>query len=174
MQTLSKMMPPHSRSGGEVFRSSILGGVEGKETRLVVRRPTTPCVGHFLSHKQEQTTILSIHAAEQAAKLTQKASIFTSTAPSNVVRRLPLGKIRQLGRLLAIVEKLVHRNFQSPGHFLQRFDGRDGMAVFNAGDIASKQSRLLLDVPLRKLFFLPHGAQSIPDNHVGITSCRYE
>src|SRR6266851_1843121 len=138
METLNKMMPPRSQSGREVFRSSFLGGVEGKETRLVVRRPTTSCVGHFLSHKKEQTTILSIHAAEQAAKLTQKASIFTSTAPGDVVRRLPLGKIRQLGRLLAIVEKLVHGNLQSPGHFLQRFDGRDGMAVFNAGDVATK------------------------------------
>src|SRR6266436_6958040 len=172
METLSKMMPPHSRSGGEVFRSSFLGGVEGKGPRLVARRPTTSRVGHFLSHREEQAAILSIHTAEQAAKLTQKASIFTSTAPGDVVR--PLGKIRQLGRLLAIVEKLVHGNFHGAGQFLQRFDGRDRMTVFNAGDIASKQSRLLLDVPLREVFFLSHGAQSISDNHVAITSYPQE
>src|SRR6266403_83839 len=174
METLSKMMPPHSRSGGEVFRSSFLGGVEGKGPRLVARRPTTSCVGHFLSHREEQAAILSIHSAEQAAKLTQKASIFTSTAPGDVVRRLPLGKIRQLGRLLAIVEKLVHGNFHGAGHFLQRFDRRNCVPVLDAGDVTAKQSRLLLDVPLREVFFLPHGVQSISDNHVGITSYPQE
>ena len=100
----------------------------------------------------EEACDLLLPPCQQTAKLAQKARIFATTAPGDVVRRLALGKIRQFGRLLAIVEKLVHGNFQSPGQFLQRFDGRNRMPVFNAGDVATKQSRPLLDVPLRKFF----------------------
>jgi hypothetical protein len=44
------------------------------------------------------------------------------------------------------------------------------MAIFNARDIATKQSCALFDVPLGELLFFAQGAKAITDNHVGSVS----
>jgi hypothetical protein len=44
------------------------------------------------------------------------------------------------------------------------------MAIFDARDIAAKQSCALFDVPLGKLLVFAQGAKSITDNHFGIVS----
>src|SRR5260221_11302276 len=46
-------------------------------------------------------------------------------------------KGRDFRRGFPVVEKLVHGNFKGAGHFLQRFDARDGVAVLDARDVAA-------------------------------------
>jgi len=72
-------------------------------------------------------------------------------SPNNVVGGLPLQKIRELRRLLAIVEELVKRHFQSPSELLQRFDSGNRVAIFNAGYVAPKQSCCMSNNTFRHL-----------------------
>src|SRR6266704_116535 len=50
--------------------------------------------------------------------------------------------------LLAITEKLIHQDFKGPAHFSQRSDGRDCMAILNAGDITA--SLRFVTLPVRR------------------------
>jgi len=72
-----------------------------------------------------------------------------------------LGRFGSLWKLLALVEKLVHRNVQRASHLFQRFDGRDRMAILNAGDVAAKQFLPLLDYSLGRVAFLLQRSQPI-------------
>jgi len=57
-------------------------------------------------------------------------------------------------------------------HLLQRFDGRDSMAILDAGNIATKQARTLFNVALGELFGLAHFAEAVSNNHAGIVALR--
>ena len=126
--------------------------------------------GHLLSHVKQEPTVAFFNATHQPAKLVQKTSLFPGAAPDDIVSALALRKVGEFGRFFSVIEELIERDFQSARHFLERFNGRNGMAIFHAGDIAAKQSGALFDVPLGKLFFFAQGAKPIADNHVGIVS----
>src|ERR1700674_5925072 len=70
-------------------------------------------VGHLLGHVQDEFTIPFVHFAQQAAKLVEKACIFTDAAPGNSIGRLPLGEIRQYRRLFAGVKELIEWAIES-------------------------------------------------------------
>src|SRR5215470_593880 len=94
--------------------------------------------GHFLGHIQNQFAICFVGFAQQAAKFVEKTRIFAGAAPSDVVTRLALREVRQLRRFLAVVEELIERHFESASKFLQRFNSRNGVAIFDAGDVAAE------------------------------------
>src|SRR5579864_5662995 len=126
--------------------------------------------GHLLSHVKQEPTVAFFNATHQPAKLVQKTSLFPGAAPNDFVGAFALRKVGKDGRFFSVIEELVKRDFQSASHFLERFNGRNGMAIFHARDIAAKQSGALFDVPLGKLFVFAQGAKPIADNHVGIVS----
>jgi hypothetical protein len=126
--------------------------------------------GHLLSHVKQEPTVAFFNATHKPAKLVQKTSLFPDAAPNDIVGAFALRKVGKHGRFFSVIEELVKRDFQSASHFLECFNGRNGMAIFHARDIASKQSSALFDVPLGKLFFLAQCAKPIADDHVGIVS----
>src|SRR5437667_11556930 len=93
-------------------------------------------VGHFLGHVQNELAISFFHFAQQAAKLVEKACIFTDAAPGDVIRRLPLGEIRQLRRFLTVIKELIEWALESASQLFQRLDGRDSMTIFEARNVA--------------------------------------
>jgi len=105
-------------------------------------------IGHFLGHVQQELAIFLVGFAQQATKLVEIARFLTGTAPGDIVGRSALGKVRQLRRLFAVVEELIKWAFEGARQFLQCFDGRDGVAIFNARDIASEETCTLLDITL--------------------------
>src|SRR5258707_3624602 len=129
-------------------------------------------VGHFLGHIENELAVTFFHFAQQAAKLVEKACIFTDAAPGDVVRRLALGEIRQLRRFLTVIKELIEWALESASEFFQRFDGRDSMAVFYAGNVATKQTRSLFDVALGEFLFFAECAKAVTNNHAGIIPCR--
>jgi hypothetical protein len=135
-----------------------------------VGNPSDLAGGHFLSHVKQKPTVAFFNATHEPAKLVQKTGLFPGAAPNDFVGAFALRKIGELGRFFSVIEELVKRDFQGASHFLERFDGRNGMAIFHARDIAAKQSGALFDVPLGKLFFFAQSAKPITDNHVGIVS----
>src|SRR2546422_11475109 len=83
-----------------------------------------------------------------------KTGVFAGAAPGNLVPSLAFREIGQLRRFLALVEELIEGDLKCAGHFLQRLDRRNRVAVFDAGDVATEKASALLDVALGKpLFF---------------------
>src|SRR5271157_913975 len=122
-------------------------------------------IGHFLRHIQQQLAIFLIRLAQQAAKLVEIASLFAGTAPGDIVRRSSLGEIGQLRRLLAVVEELIGWAFESTRQFFQRLNGRNGMAIFDAGNVTTQETGTLLDITLGEFLFLAQSAKTVTDNH---------
>src|SRR6267378_2965532 len=104
--------------------------------------------GHLLGHVEYQLAIPLFHFAQQATKLVEKACIFADAAPGDVIRRLPLGEIRQYGRLFAVIKELIEWALESACQLLQCFDGRDSMTILNTGNITTEQAGTLFDVAL--------------------------
>jgi len=129
--------------------------------------------GHLLSHVKQEPTVAFFDATHEPAKLVQKTSLFPDAAPNDFVGAFALQKVGEHGRFFSVIEELIKRDVQSARHFLQRFNGRHGMAIFDAGDVAAEQSGALFDVPLGKLFVFAQGAKPITDNHVGIVPQSY-
>jgi hypothetical protein len=107
-------------------------------------------VGHFLGHVEQEPAVRFFDFAEQPAKTTQITRVFPSTAPGDVVRALPLGKVRKLGRLFAIVEHLVERHFHGASQLLQGLYGGNGVTVLDTRDVTAKQAGALFNVALGK------------------------
>src|SRR5215470_56772 len=92
----------------------------------------TLSAGHLLGHVQNEFTICFVGLAQQAAKFVKKTRILAGAAPSDVVTRLALREVRQLRRFFTVVEELIKRHLESTSEFLQRFNSRHGMAIFDA------------------------------------------
>ena len=154
------------RCGYQSFLATIrhyLAKIKPRPSELVARSWSAGlCARHSLSHVKYQFAISFFCPGQQPPKFAEIPCVFPRTAPGDVIRRLPLWKIRQVGRLLSIVEKLVHWNFHRAGHFLQRFDGRHRMPVLNSGDVTAKQSSPLFNISLGELFFFPSRVSAKP------------
>src|SRR5579884_2145322 len=100
-----------------------------------------------------------------AAGADRSRSTGPAAAPGNLVRRLPLGQILQLGGFLVIIEQQIERNFQGPCQLFQRFDGWHGVPVLDAGDIAPEQPGPLFDFTLREPFGFAQSTETLADNH---------
>jgi hypothetical protein len=122
-------------------------------------------IGHLLGHVKEQLTILVIGLAQQAAKLVEETSFFAGATPGNVITRLALGQVRQLRRFFTVVEELIEWAFEGTRQLFQRFDGRDSVSIFNAGDVATKKAGTFLDITLGEFLFLAQSAKTVTDNH---------
>jgi hypothetical protein len=103
--------------------------------------------------------------AQQATKLIEIPGFLTGTPPSDIVGRLSLQEVRQLGRIFALVEELIKWAFQRASQLFQRFDGGDSMAILYARYVATKQTRTLFDVALREFLFFTHCAEALTNNH---------
>jgi hypothetical protein len=132
---------------------------------------TELAVGHFLGHVQNELAIPFFHFAQQAAKLVEKACIFTDAAPGDVIRRFTLGKIRQLRRFLTVIKELIEWALESTSEFFQRFDGRNCMTILYAGNVTTKQPRSFFDVALGEFLFFAECAKAVTNNHAGIIPC---
>ena len=126
--------------------------------------------GHLLSHVKQESAVAFWNTTHKPAKLGQKTGLFPDAAPNDIVGAFALRKVGEHGGFFSVIEELIKRDFQSASQFLKRFNGRNGMAIFNARDIATKQSGALFDVPLGKLFFFAQSAKPIAHNHSSIVS----
>ena len=129
-------------------------------------------VRHLLRHVQDELAVAFLDFAQQAAKLVEKACIFSDAAPRDVIRRLPFGQIRQLRRFLTVIKELIEWAFERTRKFFQRFNGRNGMAIFHAGNITTQQTCTLLDITLGEFLFFAECAKTVAYNHGGIIPCR--
>ena len=68
-------------------------------------------------------------------------------------------------RLLAIVEESIHRNFQRPRILLKRFDGGDGVTVFDTGRIAAQQAGAVFDIALAEFLRFAEFPESLTYHH---------
>ena len=102
-----------------------------------VARPGDLAVGHLLSHVEQEPTVGFFDPTHQSAELAQKASLFSGTAPNDIVSAFALGKVRECGRLFSVIEELVKWDFESAGHLFQCFNGWNSVAIFHARNVAA-------------------------------------
>ncbi len=145
---------------------------ENSNGRYVRSELAELAIGHLLGHVEDELAVSFFDLAQQAAKLVEKACIFTDAAPGDVIRRLPLGEIRQLRRLFAVIKELIEWALESARQLLQRFDGRDSMTILYAGNVTTKQTGTLFDIALGEFLFFAECAKAVTDNHDGIIPCR--
>ena len=97
-----------------------------------VGNPLDLAVGHLLSHVEQEPTVRFFNLTHQPAELAQKSSLFSGTAPNDIVGALALRKVGEFGRFFSVIEELIEWDFESAGHLFQCFNGWNGMAVFHA------------------------------------------
>lgn len=130
--------------------------------------PRSAARRHFLRHVEQEPPVAVVHATHQPAQLVQKTSLFAMAAPDDIVGAFALRKVGELWWLFAVVEELIERYFESASHLFQCLDSRNGMAIFDAGNIATEEPGALLDITLRKFLFFAQCAESITDNHIAM------
>lgn len=116
---------------------------------------------HFLRHLQKQLSVGFVRLAQQPAKLVEVTRLFPHATPGNIVRRFSLGEVRQFWWFLTLVKQLIEWALKSTRNLLQRLDGWNGVAIFNAGNVTAKKTCAFLDVALGKFLFLPHSADAV-------------
>jgi len=67
--------------------------------------------------------------------------------------------------LFAVVEELIKWALESTRQLFQRLDGRDGVAILNAGNVTPEETSALLDITLGEFLFLAQSAKTIANNH---------
>jgi len=104
---------------------------------------------------------LAVSFADAAKEISQALEItrgITVAAPFLAVGLDAFREGRRLGRLFAIVEKLIERDLKRAGQFFESLDGGNSVAVLDAGNVATLEAGALLDVTLGEVLLLPHGA----------------
>ncbi len=92
-----------------------------------------------------------VHSSQISSEFAKESSTLPVASPFSV---FIFRDDFDLGWLLCVIEKRVHRNFKGTGHLLQRFDGRNRVAVLDSRNVAAEQSRPLFDIALRELLLL--------------------
>ena len=119
--------------------------------------------GEFLREMQEQLAIRLGGFAEEAAELVQEHGVLAAVAES--VAGLEVGTSGKSGRLVAVVQDLIKRDFESGGEFFKSFEGRNSVAIFHAGEVRAEQAAARFDIALRKLLGFPKFPEAVADDH---------
>ena len=70
-----------------------------------------------------------------------------------------------LGRFVAFVHNFIERHIQGAGPLFQGFDGRDGVAVFDARNVAAEKAGGFLDIALAEILFFAKRFESLSYLH---------
>ena len=124
-------------------------------------------IRHFLSHVKKETTVTFFDAAHKPAETAQVARFLPGAAPGDIVGAFALRKIGELGWLFAVIEKLVEWNFHRSRQFFKSLDRRNGVAVFDARNVAAKQPGALFNITLGQFFCFAEQAYTVTNYHVG-------
>lgn len=100
-----------------------------------------------------------------STKLGEQTRILAGTAPGKVEGISSPGKIPKFKRPFTIVEQLIEGDLQGVGHFLQRFERRNGVAIFDAGDVAAEQPSSFFNITLREVLLLAESTQAVSNDH---------
>jgi len=110
---------------------------------------------------ENELAVLLVDLAEQMAELFEKNGVFTGGSPKIFVRGLPDAEMEGFGWFLALVKELIEGDFESLSQFFESFDGGDGVAVLDSGEIGAKKAGTLFDVTLREVFLLAQFAEPL-------------
>ena len=94
-------------------------------------------MGHFLSHVQEELAVAFVHFAKQPPELVQKTSFLSAGSKRDLVRGLAPEQVGKLRGFFAVVKELIERDLEGAGHLFERFDGWNGMAIFDARNVTA-------------------------------------
>ena len=115
------------------------------------------------SETKQDGALLLIHLGEVPLELTELGGFLLGVPPQSLV--VIADKLARLGRLVALIHNLVKRHVESTRPLLESLDGRNGVAVLDAGDVAAEKAGGFLDVALTKVFSFAESSESLADLH---------
>jgi hypothetical protein len=133
-------------------------------------RPIQFVSDHFPGDGEDEPPVIFIHAAKQVSQLAHVTSTFAETVPNDIVRNPAFGQVRESGWYIPFIEQPVERQVQRPSHFLQCFDGRNGVTVFDAAYVTAAQPTPFFDIASGKMLFFAQSPQAVANEHLGYTS----
>jgi len=123
----------------------LAGSVAVKETK----ESGTVSAYQLEGHVKDQLPVSLRDAPEKLTQPLKKRGGFAGLAPLISLEGSAFRQGRYFGPRVAVVEQLVHRNFEGARQLFKRLDARDGVAVLDSGNVATLQASALLNVPLR-------------------------
>jgi hypothetical protein len=121
--------------------------------------------GEFLGEVQDQPAILFRGLAEKAAKLVEENGVLAFVAPAIAGAGFPVGEVWRARRFVAVVQELVERDLEGGGELFKSFERRNGMAVFDAGEIGTEQAGARFNIALGEFPFFAEFAETLADYH---------
>ena len=121
---------------------------------------------HLKGHVHDQFAVGIGKTTEEMTETLEELGGLTRTAPFFGAGNHALRQCGSFWRRFSIVEKLIHGNFQSPGEFLERLDAGDGMAIFDAGNVASFQPGAVFNISLREVLLFADSPKTIRNYHI--------
>ena len=124
------------------------------------------CAGASSGHEKDQAQFVFCETAEQAPELFENARVFARAAPECAASGFALRRFRYFWRLLAVVKQPVHGDFECVGELLERLNAGHGVAILDAGDVATKQASALFDIALGQFFSFTQQTYTVTNYHV--------
>ena len=121
----------------------------------------------MLGEAIEEAAVAGGDFAEEAAETVEVVGVVSGRTKGHLIIGLGMGGLGGLGKGVTIVEKKMDGDLDGAGEFLERLDGGNGMAVFDAREIAAEQSGAALDVALGEIALFPEQAESLTYSHSG-------
>jgi hypothetical protein len=90
---------------------------------------------------------------------------FAGCSPRDLVRSLPLGKMRRQRMFLSFEEQLIEGNLKRPRKLFEGLDRRVRVPVFHARDVGGSKPCAFVDITLRKLLRFAKGSYAAADEH---------
>ena len=134
-----------------------------KQTRKKERRPAAfektvrwarllgGVAGQTCGEAQQQRALFGIHFGQVPLELAKFRRFFFGVAPEALV--VVGDEFARLGGFVAFVHHFVERHVESARPLFESLDGRDGVTVFDAGDVAAEKPGGFLDVALAEILF---------------------
>lgn len=112
---------------------------------------------------EKDGALFLVHLGEVALQLAELGGFLLGVPPKALV--IFANELARLGRLVTLVHDFVQRHVESARPLLERFDGRNGVTVLDAGDVATQKARSFFDVALAEVFFFAKSSESLTDLH---------
>ena len=121
--------------------------------------------GHLFCEAVEEAAVAGSDFAEEAAETQEIVGVLSGGAEGHVIVGFGSGRPGGRRKGVAVVEMVVDGDFDGAGEFFESFDGRNGVAVFDAGEIATKQPGAIFDIALGEIALFAKQAEALTDSH---------
>jgi hypothetical protein len=121
----------------------------------------------LLGEAIEEAAVAGGDFAEEAAEAVEVVGVLSGGTKGHTIIGFGMGRPGGRGKGVTVVEKIMDGNLDGAGEFFEGLNGGNGMAVFDAREIAAEQSGAILDIALGEIALFPKQAEALTYSHYG-------